>query len=72
MVEPGGTMEVSRALRIESLRQRIDRSEYRVDIDKVAEAILGRPTAHVWLLPASIRAFERDNGDRVASRTPAA
>jgi len=48
-------MEVGRALRIEALREQIDRSDYHVDPGKVAEAILGRPTAHLWVLPAPVR-----------------
>lgn len=56
-------MEVTRALRIESLRERIDRSEYHVDADKVAEAILGRPTVHLWLLPASVLPEPSDERD---------
>jgi hypothetical protein len=42
-------------LRIEALKTRIDRSEYHVEVDKVAVAILGRTTARIWLMPASLR-----------------
>ncbi|PZS31898.1 MAG: hypothetical protein DLM61_07735 [Pseudonocardiales bacterium] len=59
---------MTRALRIETLRGRIDRSEYQVDVYKVAEAILGRPAAHVWLLPASIRVVGSDK--RRSGRLP--
>jgi hypothetical protein len=51
-------MEVMRALRIQALKGRIERSEYRIDVEKVADAILGRPTAHLWLVPASPRVVE--------------
>ncbi len=51
-------MEVRRALRIEALKAQIDRSDYHVDPGKVAEAILGRPTAHLWVLPAPVRIAE--------------
>ena len=44
-------MSHPRTLRITSLRQRVEREEYRVDVDKVAEAILGRPTARMLILP---------------------
>lgn len=56
-------MEVTRALRVETLRARIDRSEYHVDVDKVAEAVLGRPTARLWILPASVRTTEPKVGN---------
>ncbi len=64
-------MEVTRALRIEALRERIDRSEYHVDAGKVAEAILGRPTAHLWLLPAPVRIVEPRGEGGVAFGAPA-
>jgi anti-sigma-28 factor FlgM len=44
-------MSDQRALRIMSLRERIDRDQYHVDVDKVAEAILGRPIARMLILP---------------------
>ena len=44
-------MSDPRILRITSLRQRVEREEYRVAVDKVAEAILGRPTARMLILP---------------------
>ena len=63
-------MEATRALRIEALKGRIDRSEYQVDVDKVAQAILGRPSARVWVIPPAMSSRQQSNG--VAARTPAA
>ena len=53
-------MSDPRTLRITSLRQRVEREEYRVDVDEVAEAILGRPTARMLILPtgAAVRREE--------------
>ena len=63
-------MEVIRALRIEALKARIDRSEYHVDAQKVAAAVLGRPSARIWLVPPAVPASGQGHG--VATRTPAA
>ncbi len=67
-------MEVKRALRIESLRGQIDRSEYQVDVHKVAQAILGRPTAHLWLAPAPapVRVLESEDHDGTVLPSPPA
>jgi hypothetical protein len=62
----------ARALRIETLKERIDRSEYRVDVEKVAEAILGRPTARLWVVPASLDGMRHENGGDLAADAPAA
>jgi len=68
----GGITKVTRALRIETLKQRVARSEYRVDVDKVAKAILGRPTAHLWLVAAPVPVVEpKDDDDGIALPTPA-
>ena len=44
-------MPDQRTRRITTLRERIVRCEYRVDVDKVAEAILGRTTARMLIVP---------------------
>jgi Anti-sigma-28 factor, FlgM len=49
-----------RAFRITSLRARIDRAQYHVDVDKVAEAILGRPTARLLILSGTKAASDED------------
>jgi hypothetical protein len=41
-----------------SLRERIDRDQYRVDVDKVAEAMLGRPIARVLIVPGETVGIE--------------
>ena len=51
-------MSEQRALRITNLRQRIDRAQYHVDVDKVAEAILGRPTLRVLIIPGGTMSAE--------------
>ena len=38
-------------LRTTSLRERIDRAQYRVDVDKVAEAILDRAAVRRLIVP---------------------
>lgn len=53
-------MSEQRALRIKSLRQRIDSAQYHVDVDKVAEAILGRPMAHVLIIPGATMSAAQD------------
>jgi hypothetical protein len=47
-------MSEQRALRITNLRERIDRAQYHVDVDKVAEAILGRPTMRLLITPGAM------------------
>jgi hypothetical protein len=54
-------MPEQRALRITSLRERIERAEYHVDADKVAEAILSRPTAHLLIIPGRSMSAEGDD-----------
>jgi hypothetical protein len=44
-----------RAMHINSLKERIERSAYTVDADAVAEALLRRPTARRSILPAVSR-----------------
>lgn len=57
-------MSDQRALRITTLRERIDRAQYHVDVDAVAEAILGRPIARMLIIPAAALAVEADaDGD---------
>jgi Anti-sigma-28 factor, FlgM len=53
-------MSEQRAMRITSLRTRIDRAEYHVDVDKVAEAILGRPTARMLIIPGAATESDED------------
>jgi len=53
-------MSDQRALRITSLRERIDRDDYRVDVDKVAEAMLGRPIARMLIMPGDTVRIEED------------
>jgi anti-sigma-28 factor FlgM len=47
-------MSDQRDLRIMSLKERIDRDRYRVDVDKVAEAILGRPVVRMLIVPGEM------------------
>jgi hypothetical protein len=44
-----------RAMHIIQLKERIERSDYTVDADAVAEALLRRPTARRSILPAVSR-----------------
>jgi hypothetical protein len=44
-----------RAMHINSLKERIERSAYTVDADAVAEALLRRPTARRTILPGVSR-----------------
>jgi hypothetical protein len=53
-------MSEQRALRITNLRERIDRAQYHVDVDKVAEAILGRPTLRLLIIPGGTMSAEED------------
>ena len=53
-------MSEQRALRITNLRERIDRAEYHVDVDKVAEAILGRPMLRLLIIPGGTMSAEED------------
>jgi hypothetical protein len=45
-----------RAMHINQLKERIERSAYTVDADAVAEALLRRPSARRTILPAVSRA----------------
>ena len=65
-------MSDPRTLRITSLRQRVEREEYRVDVDQVAEAILGRPTARMLILPpgATVRREEASVEDEPEPAAP--
>ncbi len=65
-------MELTRALRIEALKGSIDRSEYRVDVDKVAEAILVAAAARIWLFPALASAQPPCYEEGAAPQTSAA
>jgi hypothetical protein len=51
-------MSEQRTLRITSLRERIDRAQYHVDVDKVAEAVLGRPTLRLLIIGGAMSAEE--------------
>jgi hypothetical protein len=51
-------MSEQRTLRITSLRERIDRAQYQVDVDKVAEAVLGRPTLRLLIIGGAMSAEE--------------
>ena len=53
-------MSEQRALRITSLRERIDRAQYHVDVEKVAEAVLGRRTARLLIIPGGTMSAEED------------
>jgi hypothetical protein len=53
-------MSEQRALRITNLRERIDRAQYHVDVDKVAEAVLGRPTLRLLIIPAGTMSAQED------------
>jgi hypothetical protein len=53
-------MSEQRALRITNLRERIDRAQYHVDVDKVAEAILGRPMLRLLIIPGAPTSAEED------------
>jgi hypothetical protein len=53
-------MSEQRALRITNLRERIDRAQYHVDVDKVAEAILGRPMLRLLISPGATTSAEED------------
>jgi hypothetical protein len=53
-------MSEQRALRITNLRERIDRAQYHVDVDKVAEAVLGRPTLRLLIIPGATVSAEED------------
>jgi Anti-sigma-28 factor, FlgM len=55
-------MSEQRALRIMNLRERIDRAEYSVDVDKVAQAILGHPTARLLIISGAAVCAEDDAG----------
>jgi hypothetical protein len=51
-------MSEQRTLRITTLRERIDRAQYHVDVDKVAEAVLGRPTLRLLIIGGAMSAEE--------------
>jgi hypothetical protein len=51
-------MSEQRTLRITSLRERIERAQYQVDVDKVAEAVLGRPTLRLLIIGGALAAEE--------------
>ena len=62
-------MSDTRSFHVTSLRQRVACAQYDVDVDKVAEAILGRPTARMLILPweavdrGEVAAAERASDD---------
>jgi hypothetical protein len=43
-----------RAMHLSTLKQRIERSDYTVDVDAVATALLQRPSARQTILPPSL------------------
>ena len=51
-------MSEQRILRNTSLKERIDRAQYHVDVDKVAEAVLGRPTLRLLIIGGAMSAEE--------------
>jgi hypothetical protein len=62
-------MSDPRDLRIMTLRERIDRDRYHVDVDKVAEAILGRPIVRMLIVPGeTVRVA--DDAEPVAEEDP--
>jgi hypothetical protein len=44
-------MEHTGTMRIDNLKTRVGTADYQVDVQAVAEAMLDRPMARVWLLP---------------------
>jgi hypothetical protein len=44
-------MEDTGTMRIDNLKTRVGAADYQVDVLAVAEAMLDRPMAQVWLLP---------------------
>jgi acyl dehydratase len=59
-------MSERRAIRIQNLRERIDRAQYHVDVDKVAEAVLGRPIAHMLIVPIATMSVQEPGADAAA------
>jgi hypothetical protein len=53
-------MSDQRTVRIMNLRERIDRADYHVDVDRVAEAILGRPIVRMLIVPGETVWLEED------------
>jgi hypothetical protein len=51
-------MSEQRILRTTSLRERIDRAQYHVDVDKVAEAILDRAAVRRLIVPDEMLSAE--------------
>ena len=55
-----------RAMHINQLKERIERSAYTVDADAVAEALLRRPSARRSILPAVSRPGARNRSANVS------
>jgi hypothetical protein len=53
-------MSEQRILRNTSLKERIDRAEYHVDVDKVAEAILDRAAVRRLIVPSEALSAQAD------------
>jgi hypothetical protein len=62
-------MSDQRDLRIMTLRERIARDRYHVDVDKVAEAILGRPIVRMLIVPGEMVRVA-DDAEPVAEEDP--
>jgi hypothetical protein len=58
-------MSEQRILRNTSLKERIDRAEYHVDVDKVAEAILDRAAVRRLILPSEALSAQAGAGAEV-------
>ena len=62
-------MSDQRDQRIMTLRERIDRDHYHVDVAKVAEAILGRPVVRMLIVPGEMVRVA-DDAEAVAEEDP--
>ena len=47
-------MEDVRALKIETLKASITRADYQIDAAAVAEAMIRRPSARLWVIPDGV------------------
>jgi anti-sigma28 factor (negative regulator of flagellin synthesis) len=56
-------MEDVRALKLESLKERVGDSTYVVDPGEVAAAILRRPETRLWLIPGGLSARQERRGE---------
>ncbi len=47
-------MEDVRALKVETLKARITSADYQIDATAVAEAMIRRPSARLWVIPDGV------------------